>query len=340
MTNLNHSPSTEEIRQLANASAARAGAMATYGEHNPAPRPSDAVHAALLEPLSRWVRVKQAPNSGDPGATGLERAMVSLDLLDRALTRLGDRKGDREDAARSWLEERREAIAKAVAVVESIGADFTGPRAQELAGRIASVRVAFAQASHAVAEATHETIAAARDALDRAGIDARDLDRDIAAVIESLRLPEFPQATVFDSARHDTADLEALPAKNPPPSLIARAINQGLGKQAVEEKADAQAALTAAMAEERALTAALDREEADAIKPESVEGGDRKAALAEQAARASARARVHAACAEKTARAGAAMTAAPSVRRLLWAIYETQPDHELIKWRARAAAER
>lgn len=292
--------------------------------------------ARLTEALSAWVPMRQ---SLLPGA-GLDRARESLALIGESLARLGDRHGVREDAAREWLISKQQAIVGAVAVFDSIGGDLGGSRATALFDRIRDLGAEAAAVDRAFADATHETIRSVRDREDHLRIDVRDLIRDLGEVIDQLRLPAFPAAASFERAQHATEALERLPGVRPRPSQIAAAIQEGLGLALAADVVAAQADLRALDAAAAQLDEQVAADEAAAPRPDHIFATfAREKAEHEADARAKAAAASRAEIAEQRRRAGLILGSVFADERRLWIVYESAPAHELVKWRARAAAE-
>lgn len=290
----------------------------------------------LTEAVSAWVPIRQALLPG----IGLAQAHGSLALIDGALLRLGDRHGAREDAAREWLVEQRAAIVDAVTLFDSIGADLGGPRATALFDRIRNLGAEAAAVDRAFADATHETIRSVRDREDHLRIDLRDLLRDLDEAIEQLRLPAFPHAATFERALHATAALERLPSVRPRPSQIAAAIHEGLGLTLAADIAATHAELRALDAEANLLEEQIAADEAAAPRPDhTFNSVVREQVEREATARAKAAAASRAEIAEQRRQVGVTLACNFADERRLWIVYESAPAHELVKWRAKAAAE-
>lgn len=222
-----------------------------------APTPRQTIQSQFFDLLGRWEHIKQHPFAGVPGQRFAKaRSLEALELIDDALNRLGARTGLREADCRESLKAQRARIAEALAAFDALGSKLDAPKALELIERSGAVRQALDAAYRAKELATRETVETTSLELERCLVDSRQLDRDIAAALASIAIPEFPRAADFDKARRDTIDTEAMPAKRPTARQVHRAIEAG-------------------------------------------------------------------------------MSASPAVSRL-WIIYETQPDHECVKWRWRA----
>jgi hypothetical protein len=191
--------------------------------------PRDWLATHFRDTLGFWAPVKQHILAGQRSEEFyLPRAQASLDLLDDALARLAKKTGDRANAARADLTDQRKAIADAITMFESIGADLSGPVARDLIERTSRVRASLAAAHRAKELATRETVEAAILEIERCLADDRALARDVRATLAALAGPTLPDAADFKDAKGNTEDLQRLPGKNPPASLVARAIEAGI----------------------------------------------------------------------------------------------------------------
>ena len=126
------------------------------------------------------------------------RAIAALALIDDALDRLSSKTCDRSKEARGALRAQREPIAAAVAHVDSLRADFTGPLAQSFISRMVV-----------------------------AG-DVQLLESELVSALTKLEIPPMPDASDFAKAKQETEALERQPAKNVRASDVRTAIEQGM----------------------------------------------------------------------------------------------------------------
>ncbi|HYQ00001.1 MAG TPA: hypothetical protein VER96_15100 [Polyangiaceae bacterium] len=191
--------------------------------------PRDWLATHFKDTIGFWAPVKQHILAGQRSEEFyLPRAQAGLELIDDALARLAKKTGDRANAARAELTQQRKEISDAIAVFESIGADLTGPLARTLIERAARVRGALAAAQRAKDLATRETVESALLEIEKCLADDRALARDVQATLAALAGPTLPDAADFKDAKGNTEDLQRLPGKNPPASLVARAIQAGI----------------------------------------------------------------------------------------------------------------
>lgn len=159
------------------------------------------------------------------GARG--RAVAALALLDDAIARLKG-SGDRATHTRGVLKSRRETIARAAAVYDSIGEDFSGALAGELIARMTATRAALVAARAVRNLATRETVAEALIEIEKCLADIRQLDRDVIDVLSQLAVPSMPDAHDFARAEQATAALESASAKQLRAVDVHGAIGQAL----------------------------------------------------------------------------------------------------------------
>ena len=164
------------------------------------------------------------PWGGDSGAEpGYARAQRSLLLLNGAIERLGER--DRA-GIRAQLTERRDTLAAALAAVKSVvgnvqifnglrtagdilqrGRKLTGAAFTDAASKLVAAFEAKQRADYSLHMATSATSRAARDLVDGADADLRQVGRDVAALKVAIQFPELPRADDFAQAEASTADL-------------------------------------------------------------------------------------------------------------------------------------
>lgn len=139
---------------------------------------------------------------------GADRIRLVLGEIDRALAALGDRTGEREDAARAWLDETRTKLTGPLEAFESLGTwgrgghALNGPAARAMIENITAARATTAEAQRALhlAEGA-EAVKAARENLDLAESEGRAVNRALAALIEAIRFPKLPELRLFEQAR-------------------------------------------------------------------------------------------------------------------------------------------
>ncbi len=190
--------------------------------------PREFLRAALGERLALWAQLPgtQLPWGQDPDQLALPRASREIEALQGAIRALGAKKCERAAEARKFLAKTRDRIQKSLDAFRSVGADLSGPAAVAMIAKITAARDARAQAEHAVEHATRATIAAARAGLDIAEADGREIDREIAAMAESLIPPPLRDvAADLERARSETAELEAMQPESV--RALQHAINSG-----------------------------------------------------------------------------------------------------------------
>jgi|SRR6185369_1301512 len=162
--------------------------------------PERALVADFTETLYHWGDRAPDGNNDFQTITGNSIVRAAFDAVTRALSGLGDRDDDRAAAIRPELTAQHKTLADALAAIESTCAGAgpatrkfraDGPRINELRAKWIEALRAEQAAQHALANATHQSLAAARDAVQHAAIDTRDVEREIAALREACRFPYF-----------------------------------------------------------------------------------------------------------------------------------------------------
>jgi len=183
--------------------------------------------------LSAWLPgVYQATWSPDHDKFLHPRVSALVAVYDAALARLEGKTGTRAEAARKLLTDARAPFAAQLQVVDGLGAGLDRPLALEYRARIDSTRAALAKVLHAIHAAKRADIAALVVEREGSLADCRELERDLAALYESIMRSHTPAQldellAAAASAEVSTQALEALPAK-PRAVDVAAAITQGL----------------------------------------------------------------------------------------------------------------
>lgn len=183
----------------------------------------------ILSPrLDQWdTPYKRHPEVVTPSYHAHATAIVAL--YDQALARLKGADA-RAASARDQISTAREPLAAALALVDSLRADFSGPLGVELQNRITATRANLAAAVAAKELATRSTIDAALLEVERCLADVREIERDLAAIYERLspRTLQWPDLDALRTAEPATRELERQSAKNPKAAQVHAAIEQGL----------------------------------------------------------------------------------------------------------------
>jgi hypothetical protein len=201
--------------------------------------PSRDIARTFSEQLTRWGGAKHLGLAG----TGYARAKAGLDLLDDALTRLGER--DRKSIKASLVLQRDE-IARSIAAADDLIGDsefliglvnasdvlqkrrLTGPKFVELVNTCDRAFADRRAADREVHLAVGDNVRAARDKIDLAGAGQRHASREIDAVAESIVYPALPDAKLFELARTNTDALLRLSATKPSARSMHAALDAGL----------------------------------------------------------------------------------------------------------------
>ncbi len=180
--------------------------------------------------LMRWGwAVGMPPSAPIPGVSVVR---ASTAQLDEALAALGDRSGDRADAARAWLTAERDRCAGALAALSELCNErggFPGIGFNQLFARYAERLAGVDRAKSALARSTTATVRQSREALDHAEAFLREfVQGEVAALVERLAWPAPLASTTFDAARSDTETLHtAARDASKPATLLALALEQG-----------------------------------------------------------------------------------------------------------------
>lgn len=186
---------------------------------------------------------------------GLAVVRASIVQLDEAITLLGERAGDRADAARAWLTAERDRCARALDALEPLtneAGGFPGAGFDQLFAEYAARLAGASAAKAALARSTTATVRLAREQLDLAEARIREFTQgELAELLDRLAWPAPPAAATLDAARADTAALHAQARDtDKPATLLALALDQG-------RKATAEVALLYIVHERPAAKGAL-----------------------------------------------------------------------------------
>jgi hypothetical protein len=186
------------------------------------------VHDGLTQVITTWSNRTDVHGRGTKsGPTGESQVRDALGMVEGALTKLGNRNGTREDAARAWLEGQRAQLSKSLTVWESIARDCDGPAVTELVARLESATAAEDEARFAYEYADPENVLKCRADLDVAIATVRKVARDFAKLVADARLPALPDPSVFGTAEENTRQLVLLGRCGQPMTALHTALDMG-----------------------------------------------------------------------------------------------------------------
>jgi hypothetical protein len=179
------------------------------------------------ETLRRWDSRPWSSHRTPDSDLGIRSVKSGIALCAASLAPLQPKKGERVVDARRWLTERHETLTAALEMVGRLGVALDGPLASELIARIDSSQAAVAAAHEAFLIAAPDTVASAREALDRAQAEERALNRELGALVAACALPKAPAKELFAAAKSQTDAIISAAATGKPASALHAALSQG-----------------------------------------------------------------------------------------------------------------
>jgi len=168
------------------------------------------------------------------------RVHAALAAVDHALERLGSKTGDRADAARKLLSQRRAHLASALVAIEQVcgpspatRTQFApgGPEWQTLEARFVAACAGIDAAREAFKLAKPADVKKARDALDVAEAAAREIDRECDSLQDAIAYPNLRDLDIEPllAAEQQTAALtNAAKVKSAPARALEMALTQAV----------------------------------------------------------------------------------------------------------------